>query len=117
MFFLLPHNLVTGDPGSAQSSSGNVNARMQRNPNQVNTLLPDHLRRWTKDHPPEDHCCIPLVLYQTQKTSLASGTDGEIVRLGDDKLGVGGGSNICLIHMITATYLMGGCLYCSAASI
>ncbi|GJR52670.1 retrovirus-related pol polyprotein from transposon TNT 1-94 [Tanacetum coccineum] len=32
------HNLVTGDPGSAQSSSGNVNSQ-------------DHLRRWTKDHP------------------------------------------------------------------
>ncbi|GKB19570.1 hypothetical protein Tco_0853493 [Tanacetum coccineum] len=32
------HNLATGDPGSAQSSSGNVNS-------------PDHLRRWTKDHP------------------------------------------------------------------
>ncbi|GJT20052.1 retrovirus-related pol polyprotein from transposon TNT 1-94 [Tanacetum coccineum] len=33
------HNLVTGDPGSEQSSSGNVN------------YPPDHLRRWTKDHP------------------------------------------------------------------
>ncbi|GKB01418.1 retrovirus-related pol polyprotein from transposon TNT 1-94 [Tanacetum coccineum] len=41
------HNLVTGDPGSAQSSSGNVNAA---EPNQVN-YPPDHLRRWTKDHP------------------------------------------------------------------
>ncbi|GJS96144.1 retrovirus-related pol polyprotein from transposon TNT 1-94 [Tanacetum coccineum] len=41
------HNLVTGDPGSAQSSSGNVNAA---EPNQVN-YPPDHIRRWTKDHP------------------------------------------------------------------
>ncbi|GKA25278.1 hypothetical protein Tco_0711387 [Tanacetum coccineum] len=35
------HNLVTGDPGSAQSSSGNVNSAK---PNQVNQP-PDHLRR------------------------------------------------------------------------
>ncbi|GJT27780.1 retrovirus-related pol polyprotein from transposon TNT 1-94 [Tanacetum coccineum] len=41
------HDLVTGDPGSAQSSSGNVNSVK---PNQVN-YTPDHLRRWTKDHP------------------------------------------------------------------
>ncbi|GJU62489.1 retrovirus-related pol polyprotein from transposon TNT 1-94 [Tanacetum coccineum] len=41
------HNLVTGDPGLAQSSSGNVNSA---EPNQVN-YPPDHLRRWTKDHP------------------------------------------------------------------
>ncbi|GKG20482.1 retrovirus-related pol polyprotein from transposon TNT 1-94, partial [Tanacetum coccineum] len=41
------HNLVTGDPGSAQSSSGNVNSA---EPNQVN-YPPDHRRRWTKDNP------------------------------------------------------------------
>ncbi|GKF78050.1 hypothetical protein Tco_0230520, partial [Tanacetum coccineum] len=41
------HNLVTGDPGSVQSSSGNVNLA---EPTQVN-YPPDHLRRWTKDHP------------------------------------------------------------------
>ncbi|GJT24381.1 hypothetical protein Tco_0894318 [Tanacetum coccineum] len=41
------HNLVTRDPCSAQSSSGNVNAA---EPNQVN-YPPDHIRRWTKDHP------------------------------------------------------------------
>ncbi|GJR77390.1 hypothetical protein Tco_0089755 [Tanacetum coccineum] len=40
------HNLVTGDPGSAQSLSGNVNSA---EPNKVN-YPPDHLRRWTKDH-------------------------------------------------------------------
>ncbi|GJZ09605.1 retrovirus-related pol polyprotein from transposon TNT 1-94 [Tanacetum coccineum] len=37
------HHLVSGDPGSAQSSSGNVNSA---EPNQVN-YPPDHLRRWT----------------------------------------------------------------------
>ncbi|GJW42582.1 retrovirus-related pol polyprotein from transposon TNT 1-94 [Tanacetum coccineum] len=41
------HNLVPGDPGSAQSSSGNVNAV---EPNHDN-YPPDHIRRWTKDHP------------------------------------------------------------------
>ncbi|GJV07688.1 hypothetical protein Tco_1345344 [Tanacetum coccineum] len=41
------HNLVTGDPGSVRSSSENVNSA---EPNQVN-YPPDHLRRWTKDHP------------------------------------------------------------------
>ncbi|GJU19557.1 hypothetical protein Tco_1152899 [Tanacetum coccineum] len=41
------HNLVTGDPGSTQSSSGNVNSA---EPIQVN-YPPDHLRRWTKYHP------------------------------------------------------------------
>ncbi|GKA09996.1 copia protein, partial [Tanacetum coccineum] len=40
-------NPVTGEPGSAQSSSGNVNLT---EPNQV-TQPPDHLRKWTKDHP------------------------------------------------------------------
>ncbi|GJR21628.1 retrovirus-related pol polyprotein from transposon TNT 1-94 [Tanacetum coccineum] len=39
--------LHLGDPGSAQSSSGNVNSA---EPTQVN-YPPDHLRRWTKDHP------------------------------------------------------------------
>ncbi|GKA99956.1 putative ribonuclease H-like domain-containing protein [Tanacetum coccineum] len=38
---------VTGEPGLAQSLSGNVNST---EPNQV-TQPPDHLRRWTKDHP------------------------------------------------------------------
>ncbi|GKF96474.1 hypothetical protein Tco_0289209 [Tanacetum coccineum] len=41
------HNLVTRDPGSARSSSGNANLA---EPIQVN-YPPDHLRRWTKDHP------------------------------------------------------------------
>ncbi|GKG19712.1 hypothetical protein Tco_0376811, partial [Tanacetum coccineum] len=42
-------NLVNGEPGSTQSSSGNVNSSLAE-PNQV-TQPPDHLRRWTKDHP------------------------------------------------------------------
>ncbi|GKD98191.1 hypothetical protein Tco_1382088 [Tanacetum coccineum] len=41
------HNLITRDPGSVRSSSGNVNSA---EPNQVN-YPPDHLRKWTKDHP------------------------------------------------------------------
>ncbi|GJZ84824.1 putative ribonuclease H-like domain-containing protein [Tanacetum coccineum] len=40
-------NPVTGEPGSIQSSSENVNSA---EPNQ-GTQPPDHLRRWTKDHP------------------------------------------------------------------
>ncbi|GKG06159.1 hypothetical protein Tco_0326245, partial [Tanacetum coccineum] len=41
------HNLLTGDPGSAQSLSRNVNSV---EPIQVN-YPPGYLRRWTKDHP------------------------------------------------------------------
>ncbi|GKD52962.1 hypothetical protein Tco_1286349 [Tanacetum coccineum] len=37
-------NPITEEPGSAQSSSGNVNSAEL---NQVN----QHLKRWTKDHP------------------------------------------------------------------
>ncbi|GJR25905.1 retrovirus-related pol polyprotein from transposon TNT 1-94 [Tanacetum coccineum] len=51
------HNLVIGDPGSAQSSSGNVNSV---EPNQVN-YPPDHLRRWTKDHPLDNIVITPCV--------------------------------------------------------
>ncbi|GKC65288.1 hypothetical protein Tco_1097886, partial [Tanacetum coccineum] len=40
-------NHVTREPGSAESSSRNVNLT---EPNQV-TQPPDHLRKWTKDHP------------------------------------------------------------------
>ncbi|GKC60597.1 retrovirus-related pol polyprotein from transposon TNT 1-94 [Tanacetum coccineum] len=40
-------NLVTREPGSVQSSSGNVNLT---EPNQV-TQPPNHLRKWTKYHP------------------------------------------------------------------
>ncbi|GKA55523.1 hypothetical protein Tco_0754595, partial [Tanacetum coccineum] len=41
------NNTVTGEPGSAQSSSGDVSIA---EPNQV-TQLSDHLRKWSKDHP------------------------------------------------------------------
>ncbi|GJS97039.1 putative ribonuclease H-like domain-containing protein [Tanacetum coccineum] len=52
------HNLATGDPGSAQSSSGNVNS-------------PDHLRRWTKDHPLDNIVGNPSRPVSTRK-QLAS---------------------------------------------
>ncbi|GKG35984.1 hypothetical protein Tco_0443662, partial [Tanacetum coccineum] len=61
------HNLVTEDPGSAQSSSRNVNAA---EPNQVN-YPPDHLRRWTKDHPLDNIVGNPSRLVSTRK-QLAS---------------------------------------------
>ncbi|GJV29857.1 retrovirus-related pol polyprotein from transposon TNT 1-94 [Tanacetum coccineum] len=51
------HNLVTRDPGSAQSSSRNVNSA---EPIQVN-YPPDHLRRWTKDHPLDNIVGNPLL--------------------------------------------------------
>ncbi|GKF47519.1 hypothetical protein Tco_0137321 [Tanacetum coccineum] len=61
------HNLVTGDPGSTQSSSGNVNSA---EPNQVN-YPPDHLRRWTKDHPLDNIVSNPSRPVSTRK-QLAS---------------------------------------------
>ncbi|GKD61220.1 hypothetical protein Tco_1298729, partial [Tanacetum coccineum] len=61
------HNLVTGDPGSAQSSSGNINSA---EPNQVN-YPPDHLRRWTKDHPLDNIVGNPSHPVSTRK-QLAS---------------------------------------------
>ncbi|GJV95147.1 retrovirus-related pol polyprotein from transposon TNT 1-94 [Tanacetum coccineum] len=66
----VPHpsnNLVTGDPGSAQSSSGNVNAA---EPIQVN-YPPDHIRRWTKDHPLDNIVGNPSRPVSTRK-QLAS---------------------------------------------
>ncbi|GJR59702.1 putative ribonuclease H-like domain-containing protein [Tanacetum coccineum] len=61
------HNLDTGDPGSAQSSSGNVNSA---EPIQVN-YPPDHLRRWTKDHPLDNIVGNPSRPVSTRK-QLAS---------------------------------------------
>ncbi|GJS47208.1 retrovirus-related pol polyprotein from transposon TNT 1-94 [Tanacetum coccineum] len=61
------HNLVTGDPGSAQSSSRNVNSA---EPIQVN-YPPDHLRRWTKDHPLDNIVGNPSRPVSTKK-QLAS---------------------------------------------
>ncbi|GJS26110.1 putative ribonuclease H-like domain-containing protein [Tanacetum coccineum] len=61
------HNPVTGEPGSAQSSSENVNSA---EPNQVNHP-PDHLRRWTKDHPLDNIVGNPSRPVSTRK-QLAS---------------------------------------------
>ncbi|GJR15448.1 putative ribonuclease H-like domain-containing protein [Tanacetum coccineum] len=60
-------NPVTGEPGSAQSSSGNVNLT---EPNQV-TQPPDHLRKWTKDHPLDNIVGNPSRPVSTRK-QLAS---------------------------------------------
>ncbi|GJX04712.1 putative ribonuclease H-like domain-containing protein [Tanacetum coccineum] len=60
-------NPVTGEPGSTQSSSGNVNSA---EPNQV-TQPPDHLRRWTKDHPLDNIVGNPSRPVSTRK-QLAS---------------------------------------------
>ncbi|GJY00957.1 retrovirus-related pol polyprotein from transposon TNT 1-94 [Tanacetum coccineum] len=62
------HNLATGDPGSAQSSSVNVNSA---EPNQVN-YPPDHLKRWTKDHPLDNIIGNPSRPVSTRKHQLAS---------------------------------------------
>ncbi|GJY08280.1 retrovirus-related pol polyprotein from transposon TNT 1-94 [Tanacetum coccineum] len=70
-----PHNLVTGDPGSAQSSSGNVNAE---EPNRVN-YPPDHLRRWTKDHPLDNIVGNPSRPSRTQE--LQNGRDRNLLSL------------------------------------
>ncbi|GJS90282.1 retrovirus-related pol polyprotein from transposon TNT 1-94 [Tanacetum coccineum] len=58
------HNLVTGDPGSVRSSSENVNSA---EPNQVN-YPPDHLRRWTKDHPLDNIVGNPSHLYHRENS-------------------------------------------------
>ncbi|GJV04140.1 hypothetical protein Tco_1337709 [Tanacetum coccineum] len=65
------HNLVTGDPGSTQSSSGNVNAA---EPNQVN-YPPDHLRRWTKIILWITSLAIPLVLLFKHVVSISPELD------------------------------------------
>ncbi|GJS99387.1 hypothetical protein Tco_0820557 [Tanacetum coccineum] len=66
---LLHHllNPVTGETGLAQSSSGNVNSVES---NQVNQP-PDHLRRWTKDHPLDNIVGNPSRHVSTRK-QLAS---------------------------------------------
>ncbi|GJU09155.1 hypothetical protein Tco_1125585 [Tanacetum coccineum] len=56
-------NPVTGEPGSTQSSSGNVNTA---EPNQV-TQPPEHLRRWTKDHPLDNIVGNPSCPVSTRK--------------------------------------------------
>ncbi|GJW94411.1 hypothetical protein Tco_0174083 [Tanacetum coccineum] len=74
------HNLVTGDPGSAQSSSRNVNSA---EPTQVN-YPPDHLRRWTKDHPSETSCnpSLPRPVYG-YVIALSSGSQMKLYDYGD----------------------------------
>ncbi|GJT83204.1 copia protein [Tanacetum coccineum] len=48
-------NPVEGEPSSAQSTSGDVSLA---EPNQVNQP-PDHLRKWTKDHPLDNIVVLP----------------------------------------------------------
>ncbi|GJY59937.1 copia protein [Tanacetum coccineum] len=60
-------NPVAGEPSSAQSTSGDVSLA---EPNQVNQP-PDHLRRWTKDHPLDNIVGNPSRPVSTRK-QLAS---------------------------------------------
>ncbi|GJR67253.1 retrovirus-related pol polyprotein from transposon TNT 1-94 [Tanacetum coccineum] len=60
-------NPVAGEPSSAQSTSGDVSLA---EPNQV-TQPPDHLRRWTKDHPLDNIVGNPSRPVSTRK-QLAS---------------------------------------------
>ncbi|GJY03623.1 retrovirus-related pol polyprotein from transposon TNT 1-94 [Tanacetum coccineum] len=60
-------NPVAGEPSSAQSTSGDVSLA---EPNQV-TQPPDHLRRWTKDHPLDNIVGNPSCPVSTRK-QLAS---------------------------------------------
>ncbi|GJS24212.1 hypothetical protein Tco_0452844 [Tanacetum coccineum] len=59
------HPVRHQEPGSTQSSSENVNSA---EPNQV-TQPPDHLRRWTKDHPLDNIKAIRIfiAMLQTKK--------------------------------------------------
>ncbi|GJS65492.1 hypothetical protein Tco_0680056 [Tanacetum coccineum] len=61
------NNPVTGEPGSAQSSSGDVSIAK---PNQVNQP-PAHLRKWSKDHPLDNIVGNPSRPVSTRK-QLAS---------------------------------------------
>ncbi|GJY49327.1 putative ribonuclease H-like domain-containing protein [Tanacetum coccineum] len=61
------NNTVTGEPGSAQSSSGDVSIA---EPNQV-TQPSDHLRKWSKDHPLDNIVGNPSRPVSTRK-QLAS---------------------------------------------
>ncbi|GJT35551.1 integrase, catalytic region, zinc finger, CCHC-type containing protein [Tanacetum coccineum] len=57
------NNPVTGEPGSAQSSLGDVS---MVEPNQV-TQPPDHLRKWSKDHPLDNIIGNPSCPVSTKK--------------------------------------------------
>ncbi|GJS82661.1 retrovirus-related pol polyprotein from transposon TNT 1-94 [Tanacetum coccineum] len=61
------NNPVTGEPGFAQSSSGDVSIA---EPNQANQP-PAHLRKWSKDHPLDNIVGNPSRLVSTRK-QLAS---------------------------------------------
>ncbi|GKF91280.1 hypothetical protein Tco_0274981, partial [Tanacetum coccineum] len=56
-------NPVDGEPGSAQSSSGDVSSA---EPNQVNQPF-DHLRKWSKDHPLDNVVGNPSPPVSTRK--------------------------------------------------
>ncbi|GJW57615.1 retrovirus-related pol polyprotein from transposon TNT 1-94 [Tanacetum coccineum] len=56
-------NPVTGEPGSAQSSSGDVSLA---EPNRVTQPL-DHLRKWSKDHPLDNIIGNPSLPISTRK--------------------------------------------------
>ncbi|GJW62059.1 retrovirus-related pol polyprotein from transposon TNT 1-94 [Tanacetum coccineum] len=57
------NNPITGEPCSAQSSSGDVSIA---EPNQV-TQPPDHLKKWSKDHPLDNIVGNPSRLVSTRK--------------------------------------------------
>ncbi|GKC83447.1 hypothetical protein Tco_1139164 [Tanacetum coccineum] len=61
------HPSFTGEPGSTQSTSGNVNSA---EPNKV-TQPPDHLRRWTKDHPLDNIVGNPSRVVSTRKQLIS----------------------------------------------
>ncbi|GJQ99559.1 retrovirus-related pol polyprotein from transposon TNT 1-94 [Tanacetum coccineum] len=62
-------NHVAGEPSSAQSTSGDVSLA---EPNQVNQP-PDHLRKWTKDHPLDNIVGNPSRPVSTRKRLVAKG--------------------------------------------
>ncbi|GJW84112.1 hypothetical protein Tco_0157257, partial [Tanacetum coccineum] len=63
-------NPVAGEPSSAQSTSGDVSLA---EPNQVNQP-PDHLRKWTKDHPLDN--IVAFSEWEFLKKSLGSQPEG-----------------------------------------
>ncbi|GJU51839.1 hypothetical protein Tco_1221394 [Tanacetum coccineum] len=52
------HNLVTGDPGSAQSSSGNVNARTETQPNASDRAIRIFIGQWISGN--QEHDYLPM---------------------------------------------------------
>ncbi|GKC31668.1 retrovirus-related pol polyprotein from transposon TNT 1-94 [Tanacetum coccineum] len=59
-------NLVTGEPGSAQSSSGDVSIAK---PNQANQP-PAHLRKWSKDHPLDNIVAMQDEIYEFDRLEV-----------------------------------------------